>query len=305
VQKRVWVGIGLVVVTAWGALAVQPPSAQAQGLVPHTLQLDQTKVERQGKVLLEEARQLAQLQQYDLALPRAALATQILPKSEEAWLLLAGLQLQAEEVVDGISSLKQAQNLNGKNANVLFALGSAHSQKKDYSQAVTYFRQGLALKSDKVPGVYFELGNAYLKLEKIPESIKQFELAVSQDKKFWPALNNIGLIQYEQGKVEAAIDRWKASVAIDPKEAEPQLALAVAIYTKGDREQGFKLAEQALRLNTKYANLDYLKDQLWGTRLLRDAQKLLETPRIKDSVLRARFDADPAQEAPPPPPARP
>jgi len=61
------------------------------------------------------------------------------------------------------------------------------------------------------------------------------------NKDFWPAINNIGLIKYEQGDVEAALKQWQAALAIDKRAAEPQMAMAVALYTKGDRKQSLAM----------------------------------------------------------------
>jgi len=61
------------------------------------------------------------------------------------------------------------------------------------------------------------------------------------NKDFWPAINNIGLIKYEQGDVEAAL-KWQAALAIDKQAAEPQMA--VALYTKGDRKQSLAMGSR-------------------------------------------------------------
>jgi tetratricopeptide (TPR) repeat protein len=275
---------------------VQPASSQA--LVPHTIQLDPVKMERQGLGLAQEAAQLAQFQQYELALPRAQLATQLAPRSHEVWSLLGGLYLQTNALDKGILALKQAESLDGKNAAVLFALGSAYFQKEQYTTAVQYLTSGLKIKPN-VPGALFDLGNAYLMLRQYPQAIAQYEKAVAQDKKFWPAINNIGLIEYEQGKMDAAIQRWQASADIDTKAAEPRLAIAVALYSRGEQEKGLILGEAAVKLDSRYADLKFLKENLWGDRLLSHTQKFLETPRMKATIIQAQERASEQQQAPP------
>jgi hypothetical protein len=37
----------------------------------------------------------------------------------------------------------------------------------------------------------------------------------------------------------------------------------------------------ALRIDSRYGNLDFLKENLWGDRLLADTKKFLELPEIK------------------------
>jgi len=91
----------------------------------------------------------------------------------------------------------------------------------------------------------FDLGNAYYKLGWLPDAITQYNKAMIGNKDFWPAINNIGLIKYEQGDVEAALKQWQAALAIDKQAAEPQMAMAVALYTKGDRKQSLAMGDSA------------------------------------------------------------
>ncbi|MBE9036318.1 tetratricopeptide repeat protein [aff. Roholtiella sp. LEGE 12411] len=285
----------LVVCSLWSV----PRSAHAQALIPHTLQLDAAKLEKQGLSLAQEAAQLAQFQQVELALPRARLATQLAPKNDKVWLLLGGLQLQTKEFDGAIAALKKAQSLNPKNADILFALGSVNFQQKNYQAAVENYQAGLKLKPNDSEGL-FDLGNAYYLLGRLPDAIAQYNKAVSQDKKFWPALNNIGLINYEQGDTQGAIKQWQTAVTLDKQAAEPLLALAVALYTKGDasgeqglRQQGLTLGEAALRIDQRYANLDFLKENLWGQRLLSDTKKFLELPRIQAALQQRENSSSP------------
>ncbi|MGA0200580.1 MAG: cytochrome c biogenesis factor, partial [Prochlorotrichaceae cyanobacterium] len=104
---------------------------------------------------------------------------------------------------------------------------------------------------------------------------------------FWEAINNIGLVQYEQGNLNAASENWTKAVEINDKVAEPQLAIAVATYQKGDRNLAIEQAEAALRLDGRYGDLDFLADQLWGERILKDAAPLLAQPRVQIAAQRA------------------
>lgn len=284
-------------VLLFGLINMTKP-ASAQAFIPHTLQLNSTQLEQQGLSLAQEAAQLAQFQQYELALPRARLATQLAPKSYQAWFLLGGLYLQSNEIDQGIAALQQAKTLNANESTILFALGSAYIQKQQYEQGIAEIQAGLKIKPD-VPEALFDLGNAYYKLKKYPEAIAQYEKAIATEAKFWPAMTNIGLIKYEQGDVDGAISMWRKSVEIDREAAEPQLALAVALYAKGDRDQGLALGEAALRSDDRYANVDFLKENLWGDRLIADTQKLLATPRIQATIAQAQEQRSQQQQTPP------
>ena len=66
------------------------------------------------------------------------------------------------------------------------------------------------------------------------------------------------------------------------------------IYTKGDKEKGLALGEAALKLDKRYATVTFLKDNLWGDRLISATQNFLATPEMKAALAKI-------QDAPPPP----
>ncbi|MBD2326371.1 tetratricopeptide repeat protein [Alkalinema sp. FACHB-956] len=258
-------------------------------LVPHLPHLDDRQLEREGNDLLGESIQLAQLQQFDLAITRAKLATQLIPKNPDVWSVLGGLYLADNKTDLSIAALQKAKALEPKESAIWFRLGNAYFQKKDYPKAIESLQSGLALKPN-VPGALFDLGNAYLMSGKKNEAIATYEKAYAQDKKFWYPLNNIGLIKYEIGDVKEAIRLWKLSVAAatDSTGAEPKLALAVATYQTGDQDQGLKLGEAAVKLDSRYSDIKFLKENLWGDRLIAATQEFLELPRIKAAISQSK-----------------
>ena len=292
-NRNSWLSF-LFFVGLWG---VATP-ALGQALVPHTLQINSAKLEQQGLSLAQEAAQLAQFQQFELALPRARLATQLAPKTYQSWFLLGGLYLQTNKFNEAIAALQRARSLDPKNASILFTLGAANFQQEKYDAAVQHLQAGLKLKPNDPEGL-FDLGNAYYKLGRLPDAIAQYNKAVTQSSwEKWPAINNIGLIKYEQGDVDGAIKQWRAALALEKQAAEPQLAMAVALYAKGNREQALAMGESALRIDNRYGDLEFLKQNLWGQRLLTDTKKFLETPRIQASLQESKDQGVPPQVAP-------
>ncbi|MEL7522911.1 MAG: tetratricopeptide repeat protein, partial [Cyanobacteria bacterium J06553_1] len=81
--------------------------AKGQAVLPYVPKLDSEKLELQGLQLLQDAVQLIRFQQYDLALPRAELATQLAPDNYDVWLILGSLYLQQERVEAGIEVLEK------------------------------------------------------------------------------------------------------------------------------------------------------------------------------------------------------
>jgi tetratricopeptide (TPR) repeat protein len=276
----------LSVLTLWSGIA---PSSIAQ--VPHTVTLDFANLRQQGLGLAQDAARRAEFQQYDVALQQAELATQLVTDDYRIWALVADINLRLDRAKEAIPALNQARKLAPNEPSILFALGSAAFRQAEYNASIDYIQSGLKIKPN-VPGAIFDLGNAYYKLNRLADAVASFEKAVGQKKDFWEAMNNIGLVRYEQGQVDRAVAGWTQSieVAIKRKEkpAEPQLALAVVTFAKGNVEKAYEQGEAALKSDGRYGNLEFLKEQLWGDRLMVDTQKFLETPRMKAAILQYR-----------------
>ncbi|HEY9877380.1 MAG TPA: tetratricopeptide repeat protein [Leptolyngbyaceae cyanobacterium] len=276
VLKRTSVLSLLAVLGIWGAV----PPAQGQALIPYVLPLDYTRLEEQGLILAQEAVQLAQFQQYGPALERAQLASQMAPGNAQVWSLLGTLYLQFEEVDQAIPALEKAKSLEPNEAGVLFSLGSAYFKKGEYLQAASFIEQGLAIEPSNA-GALFDLGNAYFKLKQYQKAITQYEASVRTEPEFWPSVNNIGLVLFEQGKPDDAIARWRSSLEISGDEPEPKLAMAIALYSTGERSESLRLGIEALEQDSRYADVDFLRDNLWGNRMIEAAQQFFQAPTVK------------------------
>lgn len=277
---------------ALGLSGIAKP-AFGQAFLPHTLKLDPEQLEEIGVSLIQEADQWARFQQFDQALPRARLATQLLPTNPEAWAILGSLYLQADEVDSSLAALEKARDLAPDNAKILFALGSAYFQAQNYDRAITEIQAGLQIEPD-TSGALFDLGNAYYLMGESAKAIDTYQKAVNSDAEFWPAINNMGLVRYEMGDVEEAIRLWEQAVEIEAA-AEPQLALAIALYVQGQQEKGLSLGEAALQLDSRYADLEFLKSNLWGERLLADAATFIQTPQIQETIAQVEQQPPPIQ----------
>ncbi|MBE9028611.1 tetratricopeptide repeat protein [filamentous cyanobacterium LEGE 11480] len=270
-------------------LSATAPIARAQIYAPYLPSIDDQRLEQDANLLMEEARQLAQLpQQRRLAILRAKLATQLAPRNPDSWAILGGIYLLDNQAKASITALEKAKALAPKEPVVWFRLGSAYFQTKEYEKAISSLQTGLKIKPN-IPSAMFDLGNAYLLNEEIPKAIEIYQKAYAQDSAFWFPLNNIGLIRYKQGDFDDAIRLWRACIAIDSREAEPKLALAAALYSKkGERFQAIRLASEAVKLNLRYSEPQYMRDNLWSEELIADTIKILEHPIVKAAIVKAQ-----------------
>ena len=265
-----------------GVGAVTQP-AQAQALLPYVLPIDEDRLENDGLSLAQDAAQLAQFQQFEEALARAELAAQLAPNDPQVLALLGSLQLQLGQTDAAIPTLERAKLLDRENALVWFALGSAYFSEGKYLQSVESLETGLDIEPENA-GARFDLGNAYYRLTRYQQAIAQYESAAEYEATLWPAVNNIGLVLYEQGDVDGAIAKWRESLTLSEEEqSEPQLAIAVALYTQGsERTQAVDQATAALERDSRYADIDFLEENLWGDRLLDATRAFFETPALQE-----------------------
>jgi tetratricopeptide (TPR) repeat protein len=293
VLKRI-ASLSLIALAGW---LLPANIARSQVAAPYLPPINNRQLERDAMIFLEEARQLAQIpQQLPLAILRAKLATQLAPQNPDSWSILGGLYLMDNQAEASIKSLEKARVLAPREPAVWFRLGSAFFQTKQYDKSIQSLQAGLKLKPN-VPSALFDLGNAYLMSKQVPQAIEVYEKAYSQDADFWFPLNNIGIIRYDEGNIDESIRLWRACIAVDSKEAEPKMALATALYVrKGDKAQGIKLASDAVKLNLRYSETQFMRENLWGEKLIADASKVLEDPQVKAAILKAQEAASELRE---------
>jgi tetratricopeptide (TPR) repeat protein len=272
------------------------PAAPAKALVPYVYVPKGEELEAAGLGIAQAATRLLRLGQADDAARLAGLTVQLLPNDPRGWVLLAEAQLRSNEIKAAGQSLARAKQLDPRNPGIWFAEGSLALRDGQPGQAVGLLETGLKLES-KNPGAHFDLGNAHLLLNDPQAALGSFERASSLRKDFWEPINNQGLVLYEIGRKDDAIRRWRRALEINPKAAEPMLALAAALNARpGDQKEALEMASQALALEPNYVLEAYQKEQLWGPRLRDSTRVLLENPAIKAATDRANANATGSSE---------
>jgi tetratricopeptide (TPR) repeat protein len=247
--------------------------APAQALVPYTYVPRRQELEGAGLGIAQAAARLLQLGQARDAARLAALTVQLLPADSRTWLLLAEAQLRSRQLKEAGVSLAKAKTLDPDNAGIWFAEASLALRDNRASEAIDLLNQPR-------------------------QALTAFERATRLRKDFWEAINNQALVLYEKGETERAIERWRRVLEIKPDAAEPNLALAAALFQLGGaaRQEALQRASQALDSEPDYVLDSYQKEQLWGPRLRQTTQLLLQQGELKADVDRAMANANPEEE---------
>ncbi|MFN6471542.1 MAG: tetratricopeptide repeat protein [Nostoc sp. SerVER01] len=192
----------------------------------------------------------------------------------------ANLYYDRRDYRRSIADYNEVLRLNPKNASAYALRGLAYQRRGDNQAAIKDFNSAVRIDPNNAIA-YFARGLSYHIQGDYQGALAAYEKAAVQDAKSLAAVNNLGLVKYELQDIEGAIRHFQAAINIDSKSAEPQLALATALYVKGDRQKAIELAQAALRLDKRFADLEFLKKNIWGDRILADVQKLLQNPQIR------------------------
>ncbi|MBS9390515.1 MAG: tetratricopeptide repeat protein [Dolichospermum sp. WA123] len=221
-----------------------------------------------------------QLKDYKQAIADYTQAIQLDPKNATYYGGRGFAYFQLKDYKQAIDDYTQAIKIDPKKAIYYSARGDAYFQLKDYKQAIDDYTQAIKLKPDFTEA-YYVRGIAHYFLKDYKQAISDWNQAIKIKPEFPEAYTNLGIVSYEMGEVETAINYWRNAIKINSNVAEAHLALGVALYAKGDKEAGLKSGETALKLDKRFGKIEFLKENNWGDKLIKDSQEFLNNPKIK------------------------
>jgi tetratricopeptide (TPR) repeat protein len=266
-----------------------------------------------GAIYFSRAEAYENLGDYQKAISDYNRIIALYPKETLAYIHRANAYLVSGDYQKAISDYNRSITLDRKDSLSYFQRGLAYLLSGDYQKAISDCNRVLALipipKNPEVKELFYHfrgiayhlradaysyLGDNHKASSDYNRAIAQYEVLLAVYSKLPFPLSsigsiqtNIGLIKYERGDIEGAIERWQEAISINSKEVKPQLpqlpqlALAVALYTKGDRSGSLRLGTMALRADKRYGNLQFLKTNLRGKHFLKDTAKFFKEPSIQ------------------------
>jgi tetratricopeptide (TPR) repeat protein len=266
----------------------------AKALVPYVYLPQRPVLEATGLGIAQAAARLLQLGQAEDAARLAALTVQLLPADPRGWVLLAESQLRSNQTEAAGVSLSRARDLDPDNAGIWFAQGSLALRDGRPDEGLELLRQGLR-RDPRNANAYFDLGNAHILLNQPRQALEAFKRAAELRRDFWEAINNQALVLYELDQVDQAIAHWRRVLEIQPEAAEPNLALAAAVFERGPegRREALERASKALASEPDYVLASHQEEQLWGVKLRDTTQRLLQLEELSADVERAEANTSP------------
>ncbi len=155
------------------------------------------------------------------------------PKYALAYLRQGQVYVKKKYISKAWFITKRAQLLEPKNPEILHTLGVIRSYQHDYRGAVKFIRQSLNIKPGSAV-VYADLGNAYMRMDKLREALECFRKAVELDpgnREFRDILEVVekGIPQFSQ--------------EVDKKSSPPPIPSSLPTGSAVDTASGDTLAE--------------------------------------------------------------
>jgi protein O-mannosyl-transferase len=138
---------------------------------------------------------------------------------------------------------------------VVMAVGSliclTWRQNTLYSDPITLYQVTLKKNPDFWLG-YYNLGNIYLKTNRMKEAEKNYEQTLRLNPKYLDAHTNMGVILAQTGRPEEAIEHFQIAVRINPSHAEAQNNLGNLLLIEGLPKEAIEHFRQAVSLSPDF-----------------------------------------------------
>lgn len=117
-----------------------------------------------------------------------------------------------KEMMQKIKDLLMELDRHPNNYNLIVQAGNAYFNIQRYNKAVKYYAKANNLNSDE--NVLIDLDVCYFNLGKLDSALVSMESALEHNPGHMQGLYNIGIVHYNMGLVEDALENWKHLVYI-------------------------------------------------------------------------------------------
>lgn len=153
---------------------------------------------------------------------------------------------------DFLKALKQ----NPKDANVLHMLGDVNVSLRNCTTAIGFLER--AVKLERSEETLCSLADAYqcANQYKIAEDVAKEMLLLNEDSVL--ARKKLGLLSFEQGKLESAVNYWSDALNSAPNDYVLNVNLGGAYFNLGQIKKAKEFARKGVALNPECANGQYV-----------------------------------------------
>ena len=137
-------------------------------------------------------------------------STSLLKKKSQALENLGNSLIQQGNLREGLKKLIEASELDPDNANIHNELGLAYRDLRAFQKSLLHFKKAISLKPN-FPEAYNNLVTLYILIKEWNLALECFQVAANNILYKTPhfAYNNMGLVYYNKGDYQKAIENYK------------------------------------------------------------------------------------------------
>ncbi|MGA2788480.1 MAG: tetratricopeptide repeat protein [Verrucomicrobiota bacterium] len=125
-----------------------------------------------------------------------------------------------------------------------------------YADAETLLQTTIR-RNPNCPMAYYNLGLVYFQQGRLDEAIVQYQKVLQINPVETDALNNLGSVFLQQGRLDKAVAHYQKALAINPDSAETHYDLANALFQQGRTDDAMAHYQKALAINPDSAMAHY------------------------------------------------
>ena len=169
--------------------------------------------------------------------------------------LLARAHIQLEDYDGAERALEQILEIVPDSLQALETLVNIERLRGDFAGSLPLLEQILAIRGGDA-SLYKKMGEAYFHLERYPDAIEMFQLALNEDQGSPYSLYYLALSQERSGQMPRALETLKQMYERDPENTEVVFRMAQLQERLGDRRAALELYVELLDLLGKVDDLD-------------------------------------------------
>ncbi|HTR42349.1 MAG TPA: tetratricopeptide repeat protein, partial [Pseudomonadales bacterium] len=150
------------------------------------------------------------------------------------------------------TSKKSGHKISGGNA-VLVAEAQNYYTNREYDKAADDYQKVLQRDANN-PVALANLASIELEQNKIPDADKHIQAAVAQSPNDSFDLTVLGRVKFAEGDYDGSLDALEHAAKLDPKNAQIENFLGVALAEKGLRSQAETAFRKAIQIDPDYGD---------------------------------------------------
>ena len=167
------------------------------------------------------------------------------------------LQLQAGNLDTAQKAFTDVLRIDADHAEACYFMGTIHYVRRNSGEAIRYLKKARDADSQE-PETHYRLARAFDNVDMVENARLEYLRTLALKPTHTGALNDLGWLQYNRGKMEEAVSLWKKTLRINPRDRDAVLNLSrvynerafLAVVT-GDTAAARSLWEKVLSVHPK------------------------------------------------------